>query len=245
MRRKGFTLSEVLITLSIIGIVAATSMPIISSSVKHKRVGPQLRKFSAVMENANSILLAQQGATKLSKAVSSFENDYIYQLPNIVKGSVAIDSSGNAVTLTNYAKPALKTFTGSSYGSEGAFPYVIRFQSNDEVAISNGILGLKSTVSQRGTYLLGTWKVCLYDINGFKTGPNKLAKDIFMFIIDNSGVMVPVGSKQEMPLLSGETPEAPRWQTSCGENATPSGTVAGLTCAGSIADNDWKVVYAY
>lgn len=50
--KKGFTLAEVLITLAIIGVVAAIVMPSVMSNYQYKSVGVKLSKFMATVEAA-------------------------------------------------------------------------------------------------------------------------------------------------------------------------------------------------
>ncbi len=50
--KKGFTLAEVLITLGIIGVVAALVMPSVISSYQYKTVGVKLTKFASMVEGA-------------------------------------------------------------------------------------------------------------------------------------------------------------------------------------------------
>lgn len=51
--KKGFTLAEVLITLSIIGIIAAIVMPSVIASYQYKTIGVKLSKFMASTEQAS------------------------------------------------------------------------------------------------------------------------------------------------------------------------------------------------
>lgn len=50
--KKGFTLAEVLITLAIIGVVAAIVIPSVMSNYQYKSIGVKLAKFSATVEAA-------------------------------------------------------------------------------------------------------------------------------------------------------------------------------------------------
>ena len=50
--KSGFTLAEVLITLGIIGVVAAIVMPSVMSSYQYKTVGVKLAKFASQLEGA-------------------------------------------------------------------------------------------------------------------------------------------------------------------------------------------------
>ncbi len=51
-KKKGFTLAEVLITLGIIGVVAAMTMPVLISNYKKHEVVTKLKKFHSVMNQA-------------------------------------------------------------------------------------------------------------------------------------------------------------------------------------------------
>ena len=50
--KNGFTLAEVLITLVIIGIVAALTIPSVINNYHKKQVGVKLKKFYSVMQQA-------------------------------------------------------------------------------------------------------------------------------------------------------------------------------------------------
>ncbi|MFQ8625632.1 MAG: prepilin-type N-terminal cleavage/methylation domain-containing protein [Candidatus Gastranaerophilaceae bacterium] len=58
MRLNGFTLAEVLITLGIIGIVAAMTMPALIANSKKTEYSSKLKKFYSVMNQA--ILMSEQ-----------------------------------------------------------------------------------------------------------------------------------------------------------------------------------------
>lgn len=50
--QKGFTLAEVLITLAILGVVAAVTLPNMVQDQKYQQLGVQLAKFTSTLENA-------------------------------------------------------------------------------------------------------------------------------------------------------------------------------------------------
>ena len=59
----GFTLAEVLITLAIIGVVAATTIPTLLSNVSDKRIETQAKKASSVLLNGYRRMVANEGGT--------------------------------------------------------------------------------------------------------------------------------------------------------------------------------------
>ena len=80
MKRQGFTLSEVLITLGIIGVVAALTTPALISDFNNAKTGPTLRKFMSTMENAHQQILAANEASRLSAVTDLDAETYFDEL---------------------------------------------------------------------------------------------------------------------------------------------------------------------
>ena len=81
MKKNGFTLAEVLITLTIIGIVAAMTMPALLSSIEKGQIGPKLAKAISTLENANRTILQQYDESNLevvAKKINSNKPKYTY-----------------------------------------------------------------------------------------------------------------------------------------------------------------------
>ena len=92
---KAFTLSEILITLGIIGVVAAMTLPILIQSYKKHIIETRLQKFYNVMNNAIMRAENEYGDRKIwysnydgfseSKNLEQFLNTYLIPYLNIVK----------------------------------------------------------------------------------------------------------------------------------------------------------------
>ena len=52
LQKKAFTLAEVLITLGIIGVVAAMTLPTLVGEYQKKQTATQLKKFYSIMQQA-------------------------------------------------------------------------------------------------------------------------------------------------------------------------------------------------
>ena len=83
MLKKGFTLAEILITLSIIGVVAALTLPSVIQNNKKKAVETKLAKFYSIMNQALQQSIVENGDMvywdDYSKYGSSFDiSKYIY-----------------------------------------------------------------------------------------------------------------------------------------------------------------------
>ena len=70
--KSGFTLAEVLITLGIIGVVAAIVMPSVMSNYTYKTVGVKLAKFASQLEGASRPYVVQN--TNLSADAGNLAN---------------------------------------------------------------------------------------------------------------------------------------------------------------------------
>lgn len=81
--KAGFTLAEVLITLSIIGIIAAIVMPSVVSTYQYKTIGVKLAKFMAATEQASRAYVVQDdsfstwanNSGRLTTQANQFLND--------------------------------------------------------------------------------------------------------------------------------------------------------------------------
>ena len=58
MKKNGFTLAEVLLTMGIVGTVAALVLPTVIQNVSTSQVTPKLNKAISMFEQANTALLS-------------------------------------------------------------------------------------------------------------------------------------------------------------------------------------------
>ena len=65
MKKQGFTLAEVLITLGIIGVVAAITLPSLMAETQSAQIGPRLAKAVSMLEQGNEAFLSANGVDSL------------------------------------------------------------------------------------------------------------------------------------------------------------------------------------
>lgn len=184
---KGFTLAEVLITLGIIGVVAAMTIPNLVKDYQKSQTVSQLKKIYTT--------LAQ--ATKLSEIVNGENTTWDWG-----------DGSGTLTTrqsFDTYWAPFLKltkyclTFSDCNYTS--AYPW--RYASGVTVwlyAVDPNTM--TSVILSDGTILVVRNDKNIYiDINAAKT-PNIVGKDIFIFGIDAQKGFVPAGYSQNLATIN-------------------------------------------
>lgn len=209
-----FTLAEVLITLAIIGVIAAITMPTLSVNVQRQQVGPALAKAINTLENANKLALSQNDARRLNEI--AIENDtYLNTLPNISWREQSVlktkrfgrEEDGALVEATRLCNT---TVDGIQYCGNPN----VRFRADGNQEILN------------------IW----VDINGDKA-PNQAGVDIFRFWVINDGSVVAFGSRAYQELGGERT-----WQNG-GCDGTEQRPQDVNTCAGSIVDNGFRVIY--
>lgn len=161
--KKGFTLAETLITLGIIGVVAALTIPVLNLSTKEKTFEARLKVCVSDLENAFTTMMASEGAVDMNETVAIEENKIVDNLEKYLK--IYKDSTeNNKCKLKNGAEVTFAESKPSTLQDKDA--KVI--DSEDYVA-----------------YLT-------IDVNGSdKTGgkPNKEGFDIFNYAVLTSGLL--------------------------------------------------------
>ncbi len=226
---NGFTLSEVLISLVIIGVIAAITVPSIIQNTKEKEYETALKKNWSVIQNALRRGQLYEGALGDNSAVftpdSSAERHYntakklakYLNTLQVCKNSSSTNCSsmyykinyatnynGGSTTLNSYAAIAL---------NDGAIYKIWQYpecewMQNDCVQDSNG--NCKKDDSGNTIPKINYRKDCGFihiDVNG-KKGPNKFGKDVFNMQVLNDGAVrinpwIPFAGKKQRKWLYG------------------------------------------
>ena len=96
MKKKAFTLAEVLITLAIIGVVAAISIPSVISNSQQQEFKTGLRKAVSVLNSAITMNMALDGE-------SPYDNADLF---NYLQKHMAVIETGSSVFKKNFLEPA-------------------------------------------------------------------------------------------------------------------------------------------
>jgi prepilin-type N-terminal cleavage/methylation domain-containing protein len=161
--KRAFTLAEVLITLGIIGIVAALTMPALIANYKKHEVVVRLKKFNSAMSQA--VLQSQVDHGEISQ----------WTFPSSTKND---DGTVNS-------KPAKDFFL------EYLAPYVkyVQFSEIKFTDEKKDIHDTDAVLFADGSYVILKIGACIdyiYDINGLKA-PNLFGQDMFLFTLCPSG----------------------------------------------------------
>ena len=189
--QKGFTMAEVLITIGIIGLVAAMTLPTLINNAKNKELEAAFKKQYSLLTQAINHLQSQDVCTHTScLPAGTTMYDYfskIYKInkrcDNMPEGLPEYDmwcfpKNQNDSIYTNYTKTS--SYLPSAYFDNG------QFYTMDGALI---------TFEKRAT---DSKVIISVDVNGRAKRPNALGHDLFMFqIIDKGpvGVLVPMGAE--------------------------------------------------
>ena len=238
MKKHGFTLAEVLVTLGIIGVVAALTLPTFTARTQSAKVGPALAKASASFSQSAKAMLNNFSADSLSSMyfcndgnLSCADNNKILSFK-----SDTTDASGQLFwqQFSNFmsgSEVAPANLPGGSIPDAGVYG----FQSADGT-----IFWLKNFAKafSAGTNNKSVGSILVIDINGTKE-PNKEARDQFTFHVLDNGTLLPYGSTSLVAQnQNGQGTDT--WQTKCQQNALPDNAAF---CAGHVFENGLKVEY--
>ena len=244
--KKGFTLAEVLITLGIIGVVAALTAPALIQNTGTAKVGPTLAKAVTTLELANQNMLTETESSTIKAALSDTPNNnllvrtktYIEMLSNYMRISPYDANSG-----TPYSE-LIKNYNGENIAKgapAGAVLYLAGAALNNECYASNkdGLLYIIACTGNiqnddEKPLFKRTAAFVFIDING-KAKPNRIGKDVFAFTMLQNGTMVPFGSSSDSASRN--------WQNGTTDKCNADEVTTGWSCAGSIFENGLKVIY--
>ena len=170
MRKYAFTLAEVLITLSIIGIVAAMTLPSLVNKVKYKELETALNKNYSILQQALQRAQIDTG--------------------EVIRPANYQNTGGSARApikqlLLKYIIKAKDCGTGTEQGA---------CVENAGISGSENVKDIYRTYNNQNGINYYLMDVTV-DVNGIKKRPNRWGYDLFTFELTNSGKLLPMGAE--------------------------------------------------
>lgn len=183
----GFTLAEVLITIGIIGVVAALTLPTLINNHKRKVLESKFKKGYSTLQNAY-LVYSGLNNNNIKDFISAPEwynkkentAPFIDSFPNGIKsyGSITPVNGKLNSTASDYYNLSMLRYDGSPIHRQGLYRGSI--QLND---------GLTFTIYNNGD--VKNQFIIILDTNGAGSKPNRIGYDIFFFtIIDNKVIPI-------------------------------------------------------
>ena len=256
--KKAFTLAEVLITLTIIGVIAALTIPNLMQSYKKHQVEVGVKEAYSILSNAIKMSEAENGPAKewdYTLSQTEFPKKYIYPYLQVVKICENSNSKYFSPCLsgaqgTRYLFKTLKNETPSNsvYNSFG--------YTKSMAVLKNGMTVAVLRSGYDGAGCDNTIRF-IVDIDGNGTGGRILGKDVFLYSLFPfphkicSGVN---GKGDALILGFYSSCHCPDFYSSsldslmgtsvggCNMNASSSTDYpVGHSCGAAIAKNGWKI----
>ncbi len=224
-KKRAFTLAEILITLVIIGVIAALTIPTLMGSYMHKICAAQLRKVVGEITNAAQTIIAEEKADEENTA-----NNVDIEAANVQQGfyftkagsSTSNDNEGALYFLKNFIKNnsitsretlfanQYKNSTGTGIGTIPAWDSCIQTQSGAGICMQYH----NATQHQR----------IFVDVNGSQK-PNIIGVDLFVMQITDTGSVEDIIQANA--------------NNNCGTGNNI--TTATTGCLKRVIDNGWRI----
>ena len=228
--RTAFTLAEILITLGIIGIVVAMTMPMLIKNYKRSITENRLKKSYSMIAQAFLSAQSKHGEIKDWPEWDNAEQiltNYIVPEFTFVKNYKSEGIYGRNVCFEK------KYFIGSSDTSKTQYGWI------NGTHIGNPFYG-GVTASMRlpdgsclalnptGTGSNADDKLIALDLNGSSQAPNRAGYDLFFFKVDGNTIKPNCFNKSKYDI-----------DRLCNK----SNTISGHCCAAKIVNDGWKIKY--
>lgn len=203
MRKKAFTLAEVLITLGIIGVVAAITIPTLMQKKAEQETAGKLKKAYSTLSQAFTLAVQENGTPDTWNLGGVYNSQGAINMLNIFANYLKLTKkcgvSAGCFPDVNY-----KFLTGVPSGDNSTyydnpnlnFNHYANAQMSDGTLIGFTIRSSDCTTPRGTTPLLNnTCGGIVVDVNGFND-PNQLGIDTFCFYISKYGI-APCGTQQD------------------------------------------------
>lgn len=230
---NAFTLAEVLITLGIIGVVAAMTIPTLINNYQKQQAVTQYKKAYAEMTQVIKMSEVDNGEMR------------IWDMSAFAAGAAKTQEFAD-----QYFYPYVKTIKKCTFGETGCWtpPASLSNQSGyltlNAYSLSAVMPSGYSVLFWKSNVEAGGHVVIYVDIDGPSKGRAMIGKDVFGIKVNlNDG-----DATQQMgihPMGLGNIPEVSRATllTTCSKTFVDS--TAGSTCAGVIATDGWTISSDY
>ncbi len=216
--KKGFTLAEVLITLAIIGVVAALTIPTVVKNYQKTQTITKLKKAYSTLSQAYNNSQAENGMYQTwDKGEDIGPTEYF---DRYWKSYLKVQKICTSYSDCGYkSNMPWKSPVGTTFEMNVVYPsFRVTFLTSD------GLLFVIFT--QSGAEVVSNTNIYV-DLNGSKE-PNQLGKDLFMFVRTDKGVL---------PRCYSDTMDT--------INNNCSKTGQGFCCAAKLARDGWEIKDSY
>lgn len=242
MKKTGFTLAEILISLTILGVIAALVLPALKTDVDKNTWAQGLKTSESRLTNGFKQMMALEGVESL------FDT-------NLWTNNVSNQTEeGDVTTLSTGIKDDMQKYFSFNNVIEGvtdkAKPQtILNAENSDMTNTIRFYLGNSSTINV--AFKKQTDNVCtqaqdfcnpaaniILDVNGDK-GPNIIGKDIYRFWLNDDGQLYPYGSAA----VAAYDSTTKHWSEACSGKTIEGKDITGYECTDRVIQEGYKITY--
>lgn len=173
IKKKAFTMTEVLITLGIVGVVAAITLPTIINNIRAYQYQSRFKKVYSNIQQAFMLMKADMGIENLGSYYASANKDEFYtRFPSYFHVLKTFPNNYKGFTATNYTND-YTLYSENNNWTCSPFP------SSNKLYILQDGSSFFLLINSKTPYIT-------VDLNGPYKKPNRMGYDIFMFQINSS-----------------------------------------------------------
>ena len=185
---SGFTLAEVLITLVIIGVIAAMTIPTLINKTNNQEYVSRLKKAYSTLSQVTNRIIAEEGNPNSSIGGWASSTETIFDMYKKYLSNAKVCGIGVTGCFEGTYKQ-LNNTAGPNFNSGTRYTLVLA--DGSEMSMNNNASNFSADCSKNSN---GTSRKCqtiAIDVNGAK-GPNVIGRDTFTFSLREDG-LVPDG----------------------------------------------------
>ena len=217
--KRGFTLSELLLSLTIVGIVAVLTVPVLINNIQKKLFSTQIKNMAAEIEQLAQDLLLSNRTRDLA------DTDFGDPEKLLSDDHFSISKTcGKEQSLANCWKTSATGKDKVTYKSLNKSD--VDLANGLTIILKNGVM-LRYDLQSNDGKTLGRFAV---DVNG-NDKPNIFGRDFFNFYITPKGHIVDIST------VNSENADLNTKISKCKTESDAS------YCYGALVDNNWKMDY--
>jgi type II secretory pathway pseudopilin PulG len=189
-RRAAFTLAETLITIGIIGVVAALTIPNLINNYKARQLQSQYLKAYSTISQALRLMVADGvPITADAYANYTFRKTFIQYLDGATMCPVKGDLNNPSCAILRNSSDSEAALHTYSYLNGNPIGDNINFRFGyGQILLKDGTLILIENFIDRGELWVSV------DINGVNGKPNRIGYDVFTWLLNNTEKLTPSGA---------------------------------------------------
>ncbi len=180
MKKRGFTLAEVMVALALVGVIASLTIPTFVSSSRNRANAAKLATTVTAVETAFTTMIS-------SEAVNDLSETNFAETPSEANLSRFFKLSGSAEDLETFYNDEAPFVTLNRAGSQPPVSSV--FQSKNGALLIYNADDVEPSEEDNHPGSIGQLSI---DVNG-NALPNVWGRDVFFFRIGYDGMLYPAG----------------------------------------------------